>query len=171
MTAREAGRAAIIAFVGLIVVALAWPFVSFFTWHSSRMQWLETGASFPAAIRIEETLYTYMEIRFCAEAVYRIDESTSLRIQRSGASYLNSLGPNREGEVFAWERVDALADNEGPNLSSRNGPSCFGGGPPNASRPWPRVAPSADGAYLARDAHGTTLIVYPDERLAYFWNQ
>jgi hypothetical protein len=170
MTSKEGRRAVGAAVAGLVVLAVLWLAQPLF-WYWSRMNWLETGAAFPSELGIEEPLYTYLEIRFCAEAVYRIDESTSLRIQRSGASYLNSLGPNREGEVFAWERVDALADNEGPNLSSRNGPSCFGGGPPNASRPGPRVAPSADGAYLARDAHGTTLIVYPDERLAYFWNQ
>lgn len=134
------------------------------------MQWLETGAAFPAAIRIEETLYTYMEIEFCAEAIYRINETIAENARQSGASYLNSLGPSREGEPLLWQSAEALTESQSLRLSPGSGPLCFGGGPPNASRPWPMLPADMRGAYATSDGHGTWLIIYPRQRLAYFWN-
>jgi hypothetical protein len=136
------------------------------------MGWLETGAALPSEIRIEETLYTYMEVEWCAEAIYRINESVAQDIQRRGASYFSTLGANREGEVFIWQSAEDLAESPGPQLARGSGPNCRGEGPPAASRPWPTMPLSLDsrGAYAARDDRGTLLIVYPEERLAYFWN-
>lgn len=166
---RNVGR--FIVLIAIVVVAIPLVFAGWSQyWYWSRMHWLETSAGFPRDLMISETLYTHMQVEFCSEALYRLDEAAARRIEERGASFLSELGPNREGEIFEWRRIG----DEGTwaaRASIDDGPWCRGEGPPEASRDWPALPPDLGDGYIAYDNHGSILVLYPSARLAVYRNQ